>query len=68
MSIARKDVRAKLDADMHAAMKAIAEADGLDVGEWIESILVPEIKRRIHAARLIAERVARMGKNGTNRE
>ncbi len=68
MALERKDVRAKLDADLHAAMKAVAEADGMDDGEWIESVLVPEIKRRVHAAKLIAERVERWGKTGKARE
>ncbi len=68
MALERKDIRAKLDADLHGAMKAIAEADGMDDGEWIESVLVPEIKRRVHAAKLIAERVARQGKTGNFRD
>lgn len=68
MSLERKDVRAKLDPDMHAALKAIAEAEGLDDGEWIESVLVPEIKRRVHAATVIAERTARLGISGNARE
>lgn len=68
MSLERKDVRAKLDHDMHAAMKAIARADGMDDGEWIESVLGPEIKRRVHAAKVIVEGLPGSGISGNPRE
>lgn len=36
MSLERKDIRAKLDPEVHEAMVAICERDGLDHGEFVE--------------------------------
>lgn len=64
MSLGRKDVRFKLDPDDHAALKAICDVAGVDVGDFVESIIVPEIRRRTHEAIELAERLARRGING----
>ena len=68
MSLERKDVRAKLDHDMHEALKAICDARGLDVGEFIESIVVREVRQVVHDAILIADRIPRSGIFGKGRE
>lgn len=68
MALERKDVRFKLEADTHVALSAIAEADGLDLGELVERWVTAETVRRVHAATLIHERVARWGKTGISRE
>lgn len=68
MSLERKDVRFKLDPDDHAALKAICDIVGVDVGEFIESIVVPEIRRRTHEAISLAEALARRGITGKSRE
>lgn len=68
MALDRKDIRAKLDVDMHVALKAIAESEGMDDGEWIESVLVPVIRRKLHAASLIVEKTLRAGITGNDRE
>lgn len=65
MAIERKDVRAKLDDDMHASLKAICDLDGIDMGEFIEQILVPVIQKRVHDAMLLAERLQRLGITGS---
>ena len=44
MALDRKDIRAKLDADMHAKLKAICEFDDIDIGEFIEALLIPVIE------------------------
>ncbi len=67
MSLERQDVRAKLDPDMYEALKAILEAKGLTQGEFIENLLVPEIKRLVHEATLIVDRLRVSGQNGRNR-
>jgi hypothetical protein len=68
MSLERQDVRAKLDADVHEALVAICDARGVTVGEFIESLLVPEIKRVVHEATVISDRLLRRGKAGSSRE
>lgn len=68
MALERKDVRLKLDADVHTALKEICDVAGVDVGDFCESILVPEIRRRSHEAIELAERLARRGITGNFRE
>lgn len=64
MSLDRKDIRAKLDHDMHHALSVLADVDQLDMGEWVERVLVREIERRVHEATVIADRIQRLGKAG----
>ena len=68
MSLDRKDVRAKLDPDMHAALHILCEVDQVDLGEFVERELVRVILGRVHAATVIAERTARLGISGNARE
>lgn len=68
MSLERKDVRAKLDPDTHAALTVLAEIDQLDIGEFIERELVRVVYERVHAATLIAQRCERLGISGNRRE
>jgi hypothetical protein len=68
MALERKDIRAKLDADMHAALAVLCEVDQLDIGEFVERVLVRVIRERCHAATVIAERTARLGISGSSRE
>ena len=68
MALERKDIRAKLDAELHAALKAMCDLDGVDMGEWIEAQLVPVIKKRIHDATVLATEFQRLGITGSGRE
>jgi hypothetical protein len=68
MSLERKDVRAKLDPAWHGALSAVAEADGKDIGEWVEAVIVRELQRRVSEATVIAEAVSRLGISGNVRE
>ena len=68
MGLERKDVRAKLDPDIHAALSVLCDVDQLDIGEFIERELVRVVKERVHAATVIAERTARLGISGKSRE
>jgi hypothetical protein len=67
MAIERKDIRAKLDDDMHAALKAICDIDGVDMGVFIEQLLVPVIQKRVHDAMVLAEKLQRLGMSGKTR-
>lgn len=68
MSLERQDVRAKLDPDMHEALIAICDAKGVTLGEFIEALLVPEIRRLVHEANVIADKLRRTPAAGNSRE
>lgn len=68
MSLERKDIRAKLDAEWHELLRAVADADGLADGEWIESLILRELRARIHQASVVAAAAARVGLSGNRRE
>lgn len=67
MALERKDVRAKLDPDEHAALVRIADADGLDIGELVERELLKFIHRELHRASVIAGQKTDPGKTGNRR-
>lgn len=68
MSLERKDVRAKLDPELHAALKIFADLDGVTEAQFIEDLIVPVLRRRIADAKVAAERLASAGIFGNNRE
>lgn len=68
MALERKDIRAKLDAEVHEALRAICDIDGVDMGEFIESLIVPVVKKRVHDAMLLSRRLQRSGISGIVRE
>ncbi len=68
MSLERKDIRAKLDPDMHRALTVIADAEHADIGEFVERVLIQVIRDRVHAATVIAEETQHLGILGKQRE
>jgi hypothetical protein len=68
MSLERKDVRAYLDPDDHRALVAICNIDGTTISEFIESLIVPVIRKRVHDAVLLAQEFRREGTSGKGRE
>lgn len=64
MALERKDLRIKLDADDHAGLQLLAEADEAELAEWAERVLVRVIRRRVHAAMLLARKAERLGLAG----
>ena len=68
MALDRKDIRAKLDPDMHKAISRLAEAEGLEIGEFIERELLVVIQREVRKAMFISEGLPSWGKNGSGRE
>jgi len=65
MSAEKKDVRFKLDAEDHAGLVLLADADDVhELATWVERVVVREIRRRIHAATVIAERAKTKGISG----
>lgn len=67
MALQRKDFRGKLDPDIHAALKAICEIEGVDMGVFIEQLIVPVVEKRIHDATVLSESLHRAGIVGTGR-
>lgn len=68
MSLERKDVRFKLSPEDHEALSVVADVDELDLGEWVEQVVMAEVRRRVHRASVIAAKTARWGRSGKNRE
>jgi hypothetical protein len=68
MSIERKDIRAKLDPEIHAALAVICDADGVELGEFIEREIERVVRKRVHDAQAIAGRLQGWGKSGSGRE
>jgi hypothetical protein len=61
MSLERKDLRLKLDPDDHAALALLADCDDKDLAAYAEQVLVRVIRRRVHAAIVLAEKAQRLG-------
>lgn len=57
----RKDFRGKLDPKWHELMRAVADAEGVGDGEWIEALIVRELQRKVHVATVIASAARRAG-------
>lgn len=68
MSLDRQDVRAKLDPDIKAGLKILCDVQGITEAQFIEAVLVPIIRQRIHDASLIAAKATLQGITGNNRE
>ena len=64
MSLERQDARTKLDPDVHAALVAICDVDGVTIAEYIERLLVPVIAARIRDATVLAARLTALGISG----
>lgn len=62
----RKDVRFKLDPDMHTALTIVAASDSLDIGEWVEKLVASEVHRRVHTYTVAADKLRRAGISGNN--
>lgn len=65
MSLERKDVRLKLDHDMHAAVVAIADALDMLPAEWVEQVIVGIVKKRVHEANVLINTLQSSGSLGT---
>lgn len=68
MSLERKDLRLKLDPEVHAGLDVLSEVDGKQLAELAEEFIAQEVRRRIHAATVIAERAKRLGMAGSGRD
>jgi hypothetical protein len=65
MSLPRKDLRPYFDHDIHAAIKAIADSEGVEPGAWIEQVIVGVVKKRVGQASLVINALNESGALGT---
>lgn len=68
MSLERKDVRAKLDPELHGALNVICERDGLTQADWIESVIAPLLRKEIQDTVKTYDAFLRAGIIGSDRE
>lgn len=68
MSLERKDIRAKLDPELHAALDEICEAAGTTHADWIESVIAPVLRQKVEDTLELAQRFLRRGITGSKRE
>lgn len=64
MSLERKDLRVKLDHDVHQALQLLSDAHDVEMAGWAERVLVREVRRELHAAMMVAQRAQRLGISG----
>ena len=65
MSLPRKDLRPYFDHDVHAAIKAISESEGVEPSAWIEQVIVGVVTKRVHQASLVIGILNESGALGT---
>lgn len=65
MSLPRKDLRPYFDHDIHAAIKAISEAEGVEPSAWIEQVIVGVVNKRVHQASVVIESLKESGALGS---
>lgn len=68
MSLERQDVRAKLDPEDHRALVRICDIEGVTIAEFVERLLVPVIRKRVHDANLLAREFPHAGVSGSGGE
>ncbi len=65
MSLERKDLRLKLDHDIHAGLSMLAEIEDCDMGKLVEELVIEYVEQRLREANVISERAKRIGICGT---
>lgn len=61
MSLKRKDVRAWLDPEDHVRLTELCDLEGIEIGQFIEQVLVPVIRSRADRAIQLADRLRKRG-------
>ena len=68
MALERKDLRLKLDCEIHSALNVLSDVDGVLLSELAEQVITEYVRRRIHDATVVAEKTARLGISGNGGE
>lgn len=61
MSLKREEARTYLDPDVHRALKAICDARGMTVAQFLEDLVVPEVNRLVHESTVIVDALRNAG-------
>ena len=61
MSLPKRDVKLWLDADVHSALKAICAAHDVGLGQYIEQLVTPHVRKVVHETTLMADEFRRSG-------
>jgi len=64
MAAPRKDVKVYFDAEVHRALRAITDAKGVGLAEYIESIVAPHIRDIVRDTMVLADEFRRSGISG----
>ena len=64
----RKDVRFKLDNDMHEALSIVAELANTNIDKWVERVICKAIRDQVTAANVLAKRAESLRLNGNRME
>jgi hypothetical protein len=67
VGLERKSARPYFDADIHEALTHIADIANMDISEFIEIEITQIVRQRVHEARLLSEKTARLGNVGNRR-
>jgi hypothetical protein len=67
MSLPRQDVRFKLNHEVHIKIKVMCELMGVEISDFIESIVVPVVETKCHEAMVLADRLHVAGISGSRR-
>lgn len=65
--LTRKDIRAKVDPDVHTALREICDVEGVEISEFVERLIVREVRECVHRANLISEKTRHLGFVGNRR-
>lgn len=68
MALDRKDVRAKLDPEAHKALREVCEVEGVSIGDWVEELILRELRHVVRKSNLIADRTRGLGIIGNRRD
>lgn len=61
MSLPGKDFRCELSHEVHAVLKAVSEARGIDMGDIVRDVLATWAQEQIHAATVLHTALVRHG-------
>lgn len=67
MSLDRKDLRVYFSHELHAALVALADVDGIEPAKLAEHVIEQYVIDRVHAATVIARRIDVSGLSGFRR-
>lgn len=64
----RKDLRIKLDPEIHGALTVFADVERKELAELAEAVIAAEVRRRVHETTVAAAKLARLGIIGSGKE